>query len=235
VTGQTKILIVDDELSIRRILRLTLESNGFAIREAGNGKDGIYAAASEHPEVIVLDLGLPDMDGLDVLRKIREWSTVPIIILSVRNEEKEKVAALEAGADDYMTKPFGVNELIARLHVALRHKRSPQEEDQTFANGNLSVDLVNRIVKNGDAAVKLTATEYAVLLEFVRHAGKVLTHRHLMKEVWGPYREDETQYLRVYMAQLRKKLEINPAQPRIFLTESGVGYRMALIDDTVGI
>jgi two-component system KDP operon response regulator KdpE len=231
VPGQTKILIIDDELQIRRILRLTLESNDFTVLEAGSGKEGLYAAATEHPEVVVLDLGLPDTDGLAVLRQIREWSTVPIIILSVRNEEKEKVAALEAGADDYMTKPFGVNELIARLHVALRHNRSLQEEEQEFKNGNLWVDLVNRTVKNGEAPVKLTATEYALLLEFVRHAGKVLTHRHLMKEIWGPYREDETQYLRVYMGQLRKKLESDPSRPRLFLTESGVGYRMAFLDE----
>jgi two-component system KDP operon response regulator KdpE len=228
---QTRILVIDDELQIRRILRLTLESNGFVVIEAGTGKDGLYAAASRHPEVIVLDLGLPDMDGLTVLRQIREWSAVPVIILSVRNEEREKVAALESGADDYMTKPFGINELIARLRVALRHSNKPGEEQQEFHNGHLHIDMVTRIVKHGETPVKLTATEYALLMQFVRHAGKVLTHRHLMKEVWGPYREDETQYLRVYMAQLRKKLEVDPGNPRLFITESGIGYRMVLLEE----
>ncbi|HUI91526.1 MAG TPA: response regulator [Chitinivibrionales bacterium] len=224
------ILIIDDELAIRRLLRLTLSANGYGIIEAPTGKDGIYQAASGRPDAVILDLGLPDMDGRQVLSKIREWSTVPIIILSVRAEENEKVAALEAGADDYVTKPFGTGELIARLAACLRRSSRGKAEIREFRNGNLYVDLVKRIVKNGDAEVKLTATEYTLLLQFIKNAGMVLTHRHLMKELWGPYRSEETQNLRVHMAQLRKKLEIDPASPELFVTESGVGYRMPLLD-----
>ncbi|HMD67997.1 MAG TPA: response regulator [Chitinivibrionales bacterium] len=221
-----KVLIIDDELQIRRFLRVTLEANGYQILEAPSAKEGIYKAATEHPDAIVLDLGLPDMDGSAVLKQVREWSAVPVIILSVRDDEKGKVAALDAGADDYVVKPFGVNELIARLRVALRHGREGADEVKEFQNGDLFVDLVNRTVKVGGSPVKLTATEYSLLIQFVKNAGKVLTHRHLMKEIWGPYREEETQYLRVYVAQLRKKLETDPARPKLFITESGVGYRM---------
>jgi two-component system KDP operon response regulator KdpE len=226
-----KILIIDDEIQIRRILRLTLETKGFHVIEAVNGKDGLYQAASMRPDVVVLDLGLPDMDGMTVLIKIREWSKVPVIILTVRDEEKEKVAALEAGADDYVTKPFGIDELIARLHVAMRHAKQPKDELKEFRNGHLYVDLLTRTVKKGEETIRLTATEYDLLLQFVKNAGKVLTHRHLMKELWGPFRNDETQTLRVHMAQLRKKLETDPSFPKLFITESGVGYRMQLIDE----
>ena len=226
-----KILVVDDELQIRRFLRVVLEANGYSIIEAANGKEGIYKTTTDHPDCIILDLGLPDMDGRTVLKTIREWSAVPIIILSVRDEEKEKVAALESGADDYVTKPFGVNELIARLHVNLRHAQKPGDEIHEFKNGNLYVDIVSRIVKNGDKQVNLTSTEYSILMQFIKNAGKVLTHRHLIKEIWGPYRTDETQTLRVHMAQLRKKLETDPAKPRLLVTESGVGYRMLLLEE----
>lgn len=225
-----RILIIDDELQIRRFLRVTLEANGFTVLESSTGKDGVYRTANDCPDAVVLDLGLPDTDGLDVLKQIREWSKVPVIILSVRDDEKGKVAALDAGADDYMVKPFGVGELVARLNVALRHGRGNAEEIKEFRNGNLYVDLVNRIVKNGEAAVKLTATEYSLLVRFVNNAGKVLTHRQLMREIWGPYREDETQYLRVYIGQLRKKLETDPSRPKLFVTESGVGYRMHMAE-----
>jgi two-component system, OmpR family, KDP operon response regulator KdpE len=230
MTEGKRILVVDDELQIRRLLRITLEANGFSVFEAATGKEGIYKAAADRPDVVVLDLGLPDMKGIDVLKQVREWSGVPVIILSVRDDEKGKVAALDAGADDYVVKPFGTAELVARLNVALRHGREGAEEIREFKNGNLYVDLVGRIVKNGGAPVKLTATEYALLLRFVNNAGKVLTHRQLMKEIWGPYREDETQYLRVYMAQLRKKLETDPSRPNLFVTEAGVGYRMQLLE-----
>jgi two-component system KDP operon response regulator KdpE len=230
MAGSAKILIIDDEIQIRRILRLTLETKGFHVTEAANGKDGLYQAASMRPDVVVLDLGLPDMDGMTVLTNIREWSKVPVIILTVRDEEKEKVAALEAGADDYVTKPFGVDELIARLHVAMRHAKHPNDDLKEFRNGHLQVDLVTRTVKKGEELVRLTATEYDLLLQFVKNAGKVLTHRHLMKELWGPYRSDETQTLRVHMAQLRKKIEIDPSLPKLLITESGVGYRMPLLD-----
>jgi two-component system KDP operon response regulator KdpE len=221
-----RILIIDDELQIRRFLKVTLEASGYHILEASTGKDGIYKAATDRPNAIVLDLGLPDIDGCAVLKQIREWSTIPVLILSVRDDEKGKVAALDAGADDYVVKPFGVNELVARLRVALRHGREGADEVKEFRNDNLYVDLVKRIVKINDLPVKLTATEYSLLIQFVKNAGKVLTHRHLMKEIWGPYREDETQYLRVYVAQLRKKLETDPARPKLLITESGVGYRM---------
>ena len=225
-----KILVIDDELQIRRFLRVVLEANGYLIIEASTGKEGVYKSTTEHPDCIILDLGLPDMDGLAVLKTIREWSAVPIIILSVRDEEKEKISALESGADDYVTKPFGVGELIARLHVSLRHAQKPDDELPEFRNGDLFVDIVNRIVKKGDNRVSLTSTEYSILMQFVKNAGKVLTHRLLIKEIWGPYRTDETQTLRVHMAQLRKKLETDPSKPRIFITESGVGYRMMLVE-----
>jgi two-component system, OmpR family, KDP operon response regulator KdpE len=221
-----KILVIDDELQIRRFLKVTLEANGYQVLEASTAKEGIYKAATDRPDAVVLDLGLPDSDGSAVLKKVREWSTIPIIILSVRDDEKGKVAALDAGADDYVVKPFGVNELIARLRVALRHGREGADEVREFRNNNLYVDLVKRIVKVNDSPVKLTATEYSLLIQFVKNAGKVLTHRHLMKEIWGPYREDETQYLRVYIAALRRKLETDPARPTLLVTESGVGYRM---------
>ncbi len=221
-----KILIIDDELQIRRFLRVALEANGYQILEAPTAKEGIYKAATDRPDAIVLDLGLPDMDGGAVLKQVREWSMVPVIILSVRDDEKGKVAALDAGADDYVVKPFGVNELIARLRVALRRGREGADEVKEFKNGDLFVDLVNRTVKVGGSPAKLTATEYSLLIQFVKNAGKVLTHRHLMKEIWGPFRAEETQYLRVYIAQLRKKLETDPARPKLFITESGVGYRM---------
>ena len=178
-----------------------------------------------------MDLGLPDMDGLKVLENIRQWSDIPIIILSVRDDEKGKIAALEAGADDYVTKPFSVNELIARVHVALRHAQAPGDEVREFKNNGLSVDMVNRTVTVPGGEVRLTATEYSLLMQFVKNAGKVLTHRHLMKEIWGPYRTEETQTLRVHMAQLRKKIEADPAVPKIIITEPGVGYRMRLVEE----
>jgi two-component system KDP operon response regulator KdpE len=231
---QTKILIVDDEVQIRRILRLTLESNGFAITEAATGKDGLYEAANGHHDAIILDLGLPDMDGVSVLKQIREWCTVPVIILSVRSEEREKVAALEAGADDYITKPFGTKELIARVRVCLRRTSHPEDEVKGFNSGNLSIDFVNRRVTKDGHEVKLTPTEYSLLMLFAKNEGRVLTHRYITKELWGPYRVDEIQCLRVHMAQLRKKLEPDPSFPKLFVTESGVGYRLQVSDDIVG-
>jgi len=224
------ILIIDDELSIRRFLRVTLEAHGYAVIEADTGKDGIYQAATEHPAIVVLDLGLPDIDGMQVLAQIREWSKVPILILSVRNGEQEKVQALESGADDYITKPFSIKEVIARVRVALRHFQQPDNTQHEFCNKNLYVDIAHRTVKNNDALVKLTATEYMLMMQFITNAGKVLTHRQLMKEVWGPYRDNETSNLRVHIAQLRKKLEIDPTFPKLFVTESGVGYRMPVDD-----
>jgi two-component system KDP operon response regulator KdpE len=226
-----KILIIDDELQIRRFLKVALEANNYAVLEASTGKEGTYKAAVDLPDVVVLDLGLPDMDGLKVLLSIREWSAVPVIILSVRDDEKGKIAALEAGADDYVTKPFSVNELIARVHVALRHAGEPGDDIKEFRNNGLVVDVLNRNVTVSGRPVKLTATEYSLLLQFVKNVGKVLTHRHLMKEIWGPYRTEETRTLRVHMAGLRKKLETDPAVPRLLVTEPGVGYRMPLLEE----
>lgn len=225
------ILIIDDEVSIRRFLKITLEANGYTVIEAETGKEGIYKAATEHPAGVILDLGLPDIDGKQVLAQIRQWSKVPILILSVRDDELEKVEALEAGADDYITKPFSVKEVIARVRVALRHSQQNDTVQQEFYNKNLYVDIAARNVKSNNQPVKLTATEYSLLIQFVSNAGKVLTHRQLMKEVWGPYRDNETSNLRVHIAQLRKKLEIDPASPKLFVTESGVGYRMPVDDE----
>lgn len=220
-----KILIIDDELQIRRILRLTLESNGFTIFEAGTGREGLYAAASERPDVVLLDLGLPDIDGRVVLKKIREWSAVPIIILSVRNEENGKAEALEAGADDYVTKPFGIKELLARIHVALRRNRKPEDELLEYRNGDLFIDPVNHTVKIGESEIKLTATEYALLLLFAKNPGKLLTHNQIIKELWGNFAAGGSQKLRVHIAQLRKKIESDSKRPYI-ITETGIGYRM---------
>ncbi len=219
------ILVVDDEVQIRRLLELTLETNGYSVRSANKGKDGLAKAASERPELVILDLGLPDIDGVDVLRRIREWSAVPVLVLTVRNSESDTIACLDAGADDYLTKPFRTGELLARVRNALRHRTATQEEHQ-FAVGDLQVDLSARKVRKGTEYLKLTATEYALLALFVVNAGRVLTHKYILEHVWGPAFADETQYTRVYVGQLRKKLEDDPADPKIILTESGIGYRM---------
>jgi two-component system KDP operon response regulator KdpE len=211
---------------MRRLLQLTLEGNGFAARIAANGEDGKRMAASERPELIILDLGLPDMDGRQVLKTIREWSAVPILILSVRNAESEIVSCLDAGADDYLVKPFRTGELLARVRAALRHRFAVQEQEP-FVIRNLTVDLAGRVVKKGNEAVKLTATEYALLSLFIRNADKVLTHGYILQQIWGPTFTGETQYTRVYVGQLRKKIEDDPANPKILLTESGIGYRLS--------
>lgn len=219
------LLVIDDEVQIRKLLHITLESAGFRITVASTGREGLEQAAMSRPEIIILDLGLPDMDGIDVLRKVREWSTVPIIILSVRSTEQDIVQALEAGADDYLTKPFRSGELLARVRTALRRQRSADPE-ALFQIGAISVDLTRRIVKKDGSAVKLTPTEYALLALFVRNAGRVLTHAFILREIWGPTFVEETQYTRIYIGQLRKKLEQDPAVPRLFRTESGIGYRL---------
>lgn len=230
MTLQPTILIIDDEAQIRRFLRVSLEATGYRVVEAATGRDGVVQAAMVRPHTVILDLGLPDLSGLEVLEKIREWSAVPVIVLSVQDAEQDKIAALDAGADDYVTKPFGMGELLARLRVATRHAQ-PAPESSEFRNGYLYVDFVHRLVKVNEQPVKFTAIEYDLLLLFIKHAGKVLTHRQILKEVWGPHNVEQTQYLRVYMAQLRKKLELDPSQPQMFLTESGVGYRMILFDE----
>ncbi len=218
-------LVIDDELQIRRLLRVCLEANGYRVSEAATGKEGIAEAAQRPPDVVILDLGLPDMEGVTVLKRLREWSHVPVVVLSVRDREEDKIAALDNGADDYVTKPFSSGELLARLRVAQRHA-APASETAVFHSGHLEVDLAARIVKRKGEEVKLTATEYSLLRLFVQHAGKVLTHHQILREVWGPNYVEQTHYLRVYLAHLREKLEANPAQPELLITEPGVGYRL---------
>jgi two-component system KDP operon response regulator KdpE len=223
------ILVIEDELPIRRFLRATLASHGYRVAEAITGQDGLAQAAAQRPDLIILDLGLPDIDGLEVTRRLREWSATPIVVLSARGQEGDKIAALDAGADDYLTKPFGVGELMARMRVALRHAARAGQEgaEPVFAVGELRVDLARRQVLVGAAEVHLTPIEYKLLVTLIRHAGKVLTHQQLLRQVWGPAYTDAAHYLRVYMGQLRHKLEANPARPRYLLTEPGVGYRLA--------
>lgn len=218
-------LVIDDELQMRRLLRVCLEANGYRVLEAATGTEGIAEAAQHPPDVVILDLGLPDMEGVAVLKRLREWSRVPVVVLSVRDREEDKIAALDSGADDYVTKPFSSGELLARLRVAQRHA-TPTSETTVFRSGQLEVDLAARVVKLKSKEVKLTATEYSLLRLFVQHAGKVLTHRQILRNVWGPNYVEQTHYLRVYLAHLREKLEANPAQPEILITEPGVGYRL---------
>jgi len=221
------ILCIEDDPQIRRFLRAGLGSQGFEFLEAESGRQGITEAAARNPDLIILDLGLPDMEGVEVVRSLREWAGLPILVLSARTRETEKIAALDAGADDYLTKPFGMGELLARIRVALRHADSGPDKSSVFAVANLVVDLARRQVLLENRPVHLTPLEYRLLATLVKHAGLVLTHRQLLKEVWGPGHADDSHYLRIYMAQLRHKLEKDPAQPRFLLTEVGVGYRLA--------
>ena len=221
-----KILVVEDEQEIRRFLRASLVHHGYRLIESETGQNGLMQAASQQPELVILDLGLPDIDGMEVIRQIRAWSQVPIIVLSARGREAEKVNALDAGADDYLTKPFSIGELLARMRVALRHA-APGDGEPGFALDGLRVDFACRQVFVGDQEVHLTPIEFRLLTTLVKHAGKVITHRQLLKEVWGPDSVFETHYLRVYMAQLRRKIEADPARPRFLLTEPGIGYRLA--------
>jgi len=220
------ILIVDDEPQIRRLLRVSLAAQGYQISEASTGERAVVMAATKKPDVIILDLGLPDIDGQEVIRRVREWTDTPIIVLTVRDREHEKVQALDQGADDYVTKPFGMSELLARLRATLRHRLAAQVKDPVFRSGDLAVDLGRRLVSVGEREVKLTPKEYDLLRVLVTHAGRVLTHQQLLREVWGPGYDPETQYLRVYIGQLRKKLETDPTQPKHIITEGGVGYRL---------
>ena len=221
--GRT-VLVIDDEAPIRRLLRLTLEPQGYRIHEAGNGQLGLQEAAARRPDVIILDLGLPDMDGVAVLKRLREWSQTPVLVLTVRDREADKVAALDNGADDYLTKPFGTEELLARLRAVQRRAPGAQEEP-TFVSGDLVVDLASRAVTVKKKEVRLTATEYALLRELVRHAGKVVMHAQLLRAVWGPNAEGQSQYLRVYITHLRKKLETTTSG-KLIQTEPGIGYRL---------
>lgn len=226
MTAKTSIVIIEDDAPIRRFLRSTLEAEEFAVFETERGREGLQLAATRKPELLILDLGLPDMDGVDVIRDLRGWSRVPVIVLSARSEENAKVAALDAGADDYLVKPFGTAELLARVRVALRHARRNEDGEAVFAFGDVSLDLAARRVQKGNEEVHLTPIEYRLLATLVAHAGKVLTHRQLLREVWGPNAVEHSHYLRIYMAQLRQKLESDPTQPRHLLTETGVGYRL---------
>ncbi|MGC3990336.1 MAG: response regulator [Chthoniobacteraceae bacterium] len=217
-------LIIDDEVQIRRLLRVALEADGYSVSEAETGQQGLTETALKRPDVILLDLGLPDLDGVEVLRRLREWSETPVLILSVRDAEEQKVAALDAGADDYVTKPFGTAELLARLRAAQRRKK-PAESEAVFSSHGLVIDLVSRTVTLHGKPVKVSATEYALLRLFVKHAGRVLTHRQILREVWGPKSEEHRQYLRVYLTHLRQKIEETPTEPRFIKTEPGIGYR----------
>ncbi len=219
------ILIVDDERAIRRFLRAALSSHGYEVVEAENGQSALAIAADRRPGILILDLGLPDMDGIEVTRQLREWYQAPIIILSVRDQENDKISALDAGADDYLTKPFGVGELMARIRVALR--RSARNVDEpVFEVDDLKVDLARRLVTRQGQEMELTPTEYDILRVLVQHAGRVLTHRQILREVWGEAYETETHLLRVNMSNLRRKIELDPTQPLYVITEPGVGYRL---------
>jgi two-component system KDP operon response regulator KdpE len=222
----TTILIVEDEPPIRRFLRTSLGAQQFRVIEAGDAATALGDGLAAEPDVVILDLGLPDRDGIEVIDAIRKVSTVPIIVLSIRDDERGKVEALDRGADDYVTKPFGIDELMARIRAAQRHRFNAKGEIPVFISGELSVDLVRRRVLRDGAEVKLSPKEYEILKLLVGHAGKVLTHRQLLREVWGPAQEDDVQYLRVFVRQLRQKLEADPARPAHILTEPGVGYRL---------
>ena len=220
------VLLVEDEAPMRRFLRVALEGAGYGLLEAETAREGLSLAASHQPALVLMDLGLPDMDGLDLTKRLREWSAVPVIVLSARGQERDKIAALDAGADDYLTKPFSTGELLARMRVALRHRPQGAEAEPVFETPEWRVDFATREVTARGRAVHLTPNEFKLLAVLVRHAGKVLTHRQLLKEVWGGAPSAQPHYLRVYMAQLRHKLEADPARPRHLVTEAGVGYRL---------
>lgn len=222
------ILLIEDEPQMRRFLRVTLQSHGYRLVEAATGQEGLMQATTRNPDVVLLDLGLPDLDGLEVTQRLREWSVVPIIVLSAREQEQDKIKALDAGADDYLTKPFGAGELLARIRVALRHRamQHAEQNEPIFILENLRVDLSKRQVFLNEVEVHLTPIEYRLLAVLIKNAGRVVTHGQLLKEAWGPPYINQTQYLRVYMAQLRHKLEADPARPRFFMNEPGVGYRL---------
>ena len=226
MSNRAAILIIDDEAQIRKLLQITLESNDYAVTEAAAAKEGMIMAANHPPDLIVLDLGLPDEDGHSVLKKLREWYTNPILILSVQSSEEDIIKALDNGANDYLVKPFRTGELLARIRSALRGMFT-EENTPLITNGDLQVDLAARTVKKDNETVKLTATEYSLLVLFAKNEGKVLTHQYLLREVWGPGYINQSQYLRVFIAQLRKKIETDANRPEFIVTESGVGYRFA--------
>ncbi len=225
-------VVIEDEPQIRRFVRAALEAQGWQVHEAGNAKSGLTEAGTRKPDLLILDLGLPDGDGIDLIRDVRSWSGVPIVVLSARSDEADKIAALDAGADDYLTKPFGVGELMARVRANLRRPRAASPDgkgtsaDTVFRFGDVEVDRTARLVRRKEVQVHLTPIEYRLLLVLITHVGRVLTHRQLLREVWGPSHADQSHYLRVYMGHLRRKLEADPAQPRHLLTETAVGYRL---------
>jgi two-component system KDP operon response regulator KdpE len=223
-------IVIEDDPAIRLFLRTSLAAHGFKVFEAEKGQQGIIEAGVRKPDFIILDLGLPDMNGVEVIRAVRSWSAMPIIILSARSTEQHKVEALDAGADDYLTKPFGLGELLARIRVAMRHSLSSpaQNQDGIFNVGELSVNLIKRQVKVAEQEVHLTPIQYRLLAVLIKNAGKVLTHQYLLKEVWGPSYRENSHYLRIYMSQLRQKLEVDSTQPQYLLTESGIGYRLKI-------
>lgn len=224
-----RILVIDDEKQILRMLKVALEGNGYDVAEAATGHEGLNQAAIFHPDLIILDLGLPDIDGIEVIKRLREWTKTPIIILSVREHEDDKIDALDAGADDYVTKPFSMGELFARLRVALRHAAKTDDEPiLTF--GELTMDLARRNVTVRGEEIKLTPTEYEILKYLVLQAGRVVTHRQLLRTIWGPNYQEQTHYLRIYIGQLRHKIETDPSQPTYIITEPGVGYRLVTRD-----
>jgi two-component system, OmpR family, KDP operon response regulator KdpE len=227
MSNANTILIIDDEVQIRRLLEITLSANGYLISEASTGKEGLILAASSLPVLVILDLGLPDADGLDILKKFREWYQKPIIILSVRNSEEDIVTALDSGANDYLTKPFRTGELLARIRSAIRQNQDVAEIP-ILKFGNLTIDLINHTAKKNEEFIKLTSTEFSLLALLAKNEGRVLTHQYILKEVWGRSYVEQTQYLRVFVAQLRKKIEENPAKPKLLLTESGIGYRFGI-------
>jgi two-component system, OmpR family, KDP operon response regulator KdpE len=226
---RTKIFVIDDEIQIRRLLRVSLDSQGYDVEEAASGKEGLKMFPLIQPNMVLLDLGLPDMDGQEVLKSIRKISSIPLIILSVRNDEQSIIQALDSGADDYLAKPFHTGELFARIRLVLR-KSMPTDPVPVFESGELRIDFTARLVTVGEKEIKLTATEYDLLSAFVRHAGKILTHRQLLKEVWGGQSVEQNQYLRVYVGHLRQKIELDPQKPTRILTEPGIGYRFKTTD-----
>jgi two-component system KDP operon response regulator KdpE len=229
MSNKPEILVIDDEAQIRKLLQITLESNDYTVRQAVNGKEGLISAANHPPSLVILDLGLPDIDGQDLLKQLREWFTNPVIILSVKNSQEDIIQALDAGANDYLVKPFRTGELLARIRSALRVS-SLADNNPVIVCGDLTFDLASRTIKKNDETIKLTVTEYALLSLLIKNNGKVLTHHYLLREVWGPGFINQSQYLRVFIAQLRKKIETDPNRPELILTESGVGYRFASIE-----
>jgi len=230
MTGQNTIVVIDDESQIRKILSITLEAQDYKVIEAAKGKDGLVAVANYHPQLVILDLGLPDKDGFSVLAEIRTWSSVPVIILSVRDSEDNIVKALDLGADDYITKPFNTKELLARIRANIRRVQNVNNE-AIVENGNLKIDLAKRIVYKNQVELKLTSTEYLLMNLFFKNIDRILTHNFLLKEVWGPTHTEDTQYLRVFIGQIRKKIEDDAANPKLLVTDSGVGYRMMAVNN----